>query len=58
MRNYVHPSDIYMGIRKEMKPAVVMDNRIVITGGRVQRVRELFYWIHPELATHPTEDER
>ncbi len=47
-----------MGIRREMNPAVVVDNRIVITGGMVQRVRELFYWIHPELATLPKEEER
>lgn len=39
-----------LGIQKGMNPTVVMDNRVVVIGGMVRRVRDLFYRIHPERA--------
>jgi len=37
------------GVDQPMVPAVVIDNRIVITGAMVRRTRDIFYGLHPEI---------
>ncbi len=36
-----------LGLQRRVNPTVMMDNRIVVTGGMVRRVRDLFHRIHP-----------
>ena len=37
------------GVRSDINPTLVIDNRIVVTVGLIQQGRDLFYRMHPEL---------